>query len=427
MNQLPNELPNKLPTQKSKQISRHSPTHSSEQILRQLISFDTTSYKSNLDLIAYVRELLTKQGVESECVYDQSGEKANLYATIGPTDRPGVMLSGHTDVVPVEGQAWTTNPFALTRRDEHYIGRGTADMKGFIASALAAVPAMKAAELSTPIHLALSYDEEVGCLGVRRLISMLSTMPTQPKLAIIGEPTSMQAVTGHKGKTAFSVIVTGKSGHSAYTSDAVNAIEYAARLIAFINTLHQQRAQQGPFDQGYKVPHSTLHVGTISGGTALNIVPNRCEFVFEIRNIPTDLPDAIISEITATADKFEAQMRRTSADASIVITEKTAYPALNTAPDHPAVTFVKELLNPNESAIDSVALDPNDEVQTGKVSFGTEGGLFSQSLGVPAVVCGPGNIAQAHKPDEFLATSQLLQCDKLMHQLVQRCQHNLEF
>ena len=386
----------------------------SEQILQQLIGFDTTSYKSNLNLIDYVVELLNKFGISSECVFDQGGEKANLYATIGPAQKGGVMLSGHTDVVPVEGQAWTTDPFKLTRREGNLVGRGTADMKGFIASALAAAPMMTSAQLSTPIHLALSYDEEVGCLGVRRLIDMLQTQEVTPKVAIVGEPSSMQPVIGHKGKTAFSVKVTGKPGHSAYTADAVNAVEYAARLIAFINSLHRQRAQNGPMDQGYRVPHTTLHVGSIKGGTALNIVPESCSFVFEIRNIPEDPPDSLIEEIRSTAQRLEKDMRKVDESAQIELDQNIAYPGLSTDPNHPAVTFVRQLLPPKCGT-------------TGKVSFGTEGGLFSKDLGVPAVVCGPGDIAQAHKPDEFLATAQLAQCDTFMHQLVKRCQQPLAF
>ena len=381
------------------------------EILRQLVRFDTTSYKSNLDLIAFIREFLLEYGVSCALVPDQTDKKANLFATIGPANKAGVMLSGHTDVVPVDGQDWTNDPFTLTQQDGLLIGRGSTDMKGFIASALAAVPAMISTPLKTPIHLAFSYDEEVGCLGVRRLIDMMHGLPMPPALGIIGEPSSMHPVIAHKGKTAFSVTVQGVAGHSAYTAFAVNAVEYAARLVTSINELHRQRAIQGPFDTGYKVPHTTLHVGTISGGTALNIVPASCEFRFEIRNIPEDDPQGLVSMILQRAAQLEEEMQACHEDARINIDKDSSYPGLSTGENHAAVRFVQSLIESDASP--------------GKVSFGTEAGLFSDSLGIPCVVCGPGDIAQAHKPDEFISIEQLGQCDQLMQNLVKRCRQEL--
>ncbi len=376
----------------------------SRELLQKLLAFDTTSRNSNLALIDFVRDYLCAHGVDSTLVHDDSGAKANLYATIGPPDKPGVMLSGHSDVVPVDGQQWSSEPFELVERDGRLYGRGAADMKGFIACALAAVPALRATDLHTPVHLALSYDEEVGCLGVRRLIDMLEGLAPRPAMAIIGEPTSMALVIGHKGKRAIRVEVDGHACHSAYPSEGVNAVEYAAELIAEIRRIHARFKRHGPFDSDYRVPHTTLHVGSVSGGTAINIVPRQCRFDFEIRHLPQDDPERIIGEIQRYADEvLSAEMRAVDEHAGFRFTGLSGYPGLFTAADAQVVGFVRGLLD--------------GEAAPGKVSFGTEGGLFSQRLGIPAVVCGPGSIAQAHKPDEFVATSQLAACDTLLARL----------
>ena len=377
---------------------------SSRDILQRLVAFDTTSRNSNLALIDFVSVYLYRYGVESELVYDASGEKANLYATIGPEEKPGVMLSGHTDVVPVDGQNWSTNPFELIEKDSKLYARGSADMKGFIACVLAAVPKMVESDVQTPINLAFSYDEEIGCIGVRTLIDMLEQQPVKPAMAIIGEPTSMQAIIGHKGKCAFDVNVTGCNAHSAYTTEGVNAVIYAARLVNFIYEFQQRIVANGPFDNDYRVPYSTLHVGTIDGGTAANIVPANCRFDFEIRHLPEQDPQAIIDEIKDfAAQTLLPEMRTVFSEANIQFTEKTQYPGLFTAPDEQIVQFVKSLLGDDSH---------------GKVSFGTEGGLFSERLGVPAVVCGPGSILQAHRADEFVAVDQIDRCDRMIDRLI---------
>ena len=379
-------------------------TTNTRSILEKLVAFDTTSRNSNLELIACIQEYLHSHGVDSELVHDAEGEKANLYATIGPENKPGVMLSGHTDVVPVDGQDWSTAPFELVERDGRFYARGSADMKGFIACVLAAVPAMTSADLHTPIHLAFSYDEEIGCIGVRRLIDMLSYQPTRPAMGIIGEPTSMQVVIGHKGKCAFEVVVDGRNAHSAYTTEGVNAVIYASRLINFIHELQQRIVADGPFDDDFRVPYTTLHVGTIHGGTAANIVPAQCRFDFEIRHLPEQDPSSLVEEIRRFAtDTLLPDMLKIHADAGISFTEKTQYPGLFTAPDQEVVHFVKSLLDNNSH---------------GKVSFGTEGGLFSDRLGIPAVVCGPGSILQAHRADEFVEIGQLGTCEKMLGRLI---------
>ena len=380
-------------------------------ILADLIGFDTTSRNSNLELIRYVENYLSQHGVQSTLVHDDSGHKANLYATIGPAELGGVMLSGHTDVVPVDGQRWASDPFVLERIDDKVFGRGSADMKGFIACVLEWVPEMVAASLTTPIHIALSYDEEVGCIGVRRLLDLMEKMPVVPSMAIIGEPTNMEIVVAHKGKRGIRVNVRGASAHSAYPTEGVNAIEVAAQLIAHISEVQQDIEKKGPFDPGYRVPHTTLHVGTVRGGTALNIVPNECSFDFEIRHLPEHEIDPLIDTIQRYArDKLEPTMRLKNPDCGIDFTELFGYPALFTAPDAPVVAFVRSLLE-YDRAVE-------------QISFGSEAGLFSRRIGIPAVVCGPGSILQAHRPDEYVSVEQLEICRTMLRRLVESLSRN---
>ena len=380
-------------------------------ILADLIGFDTTSRNSNLELIRYVENYLSQHGVQSTLVHDDSGHKANLYATIGPAELGGVMLSGHTDVVPVDGQRWASDPFVLERIDDKVFGRGSADMKGFIACVLEWVPEMVAASLTTPIHIALSYDEEVGCIGVRRLLDLMEKMPVVPSMAIIGEPTNMEIVVAHKGKRGIRVNVRGASAHSAYPTEGVNAIEVAAQLIAHISEVQQDIEKNGPFDPGYRVPHTTLHVGTVRGGTALNIVPNECSFDFEIRHLPEHEIDPLIDTVQRYArDNLEPTMRLKNPDCGIDFTELFGYPALFTAPDAPVVAFVRSLLE-CDRAVE-------------QISFGSEAGLFSRRIGIPAVVCGPGSILQAHRPDEYVSIEQLETCRTMLRRLVESLSRN---
>ena len=380
-------------------------------ILADLIGFDTTSRNSNLELIRYVEDYLSQHGVQSTLVHDDSGHKANLYATIGPAELGGVMLSGHTDVVPVDGQRWASDPFVLERIDDKVFGRGSADMKGFIACVLERVPEMVAASLTTPIHIALSYDEEVGCIGVRRLLDLMEKMPVVPSMAIIGEPTNMEIVVAHKGKRGIRVNVRGASAHSAYPTEGVNAIEVVAQLIAHISEVQQDIEKNGPFDPGYRVPHTTLHVGTVRGGTALNIVPNECSFDFEIRHLPEHEIDPLIDTVQRYAtDNLEPTMRLKNPDCGIDFTELFGYPALFTAPDAPVVAFVRSLLE-CDRAVE-------------QISFGSEAGLFSRRIGIPAVVCGPGSILQAHRPDEYVSIEQLEICRTMLRRLVESLSRN---
>jgi len=361
--------------------------------MEQLVAFDTTSRDSNLDLIHFVRDYLSGHGVDSTIIRDADEPKANLYATIGPQDRPGIMLSGHTDVVPVDGQEWNSDPFRMVERNGRLYGRGTCDMKGFIALVLANIPEFLRRGLDTPIHLALSYDEEVGCLGVRHLIDLVNTLPVRPRMAIIGEPTEMQVIVAHKGKTDVNVHVRGFECHSALAPSGVNAVDYAAELIGHISRMARRVAEEGPFDDEFDVPHSTLHTGVIQGGTALNIVPKDCRFEFEIRNLPQQDPQPLLDEIYRfAADELEPRMRAVHPDTGISFDQGVQYPGLDMRPDDEAVTLVKALAGQNSHA---------------KVAFGTEGGLFQQDAQIPCVICGPGSIAQAHKPDEYLSLEQL--------------------
>ena len=381
---------------------------SAQQILQKLVSFDTTSYKSNLALVDFVQSYLTDYGINSQLVPDTSGKKANLYATIGANpeqpNQGGIMLSGHTDVVPVAGQDWFTDPFTLVEQDGKLFARGSADMKGFIALVLSRVPAMLAQPLQLPFHLAFSYDEEIGCVGVRGLLTLLEQLPVRPVMCIVGEPTSMQVVIGHKGKASYRVQVTGHACHSGQAPLGVNAVNYAAQLVVYINNMAQLSAKNGPFDYDYKVPYTTLHTGTIKGGTALNIVPNHCEFEFEIRYLAEQDPAPLVQEIEDYARlELQPKMQEVASEAGISVKQTASYPGLLIEPEAELVTYVKRLLN-NEAH--------------SKVIFGTEGGLFQQQLGIPTLVCGPGNIDQAHKANEYISLDQFALGGQFLDRLI---------
>ena len=379
---------------------------STVELLARLVSFDTTSARSNLDLIHFIRDYLDGFGIPSQLIADDSGAKANLLATIGPADVPGVVLSGHTDVVPAIEEGWTSPPFELHERDGKLFGRGTADMKGFIAAVLAQVPALLSAGLKNPVHFAFSYDEEVGCLGVRKLLPRLAELPAKPWLCIVGEPTMMRTVIGHKGKVACETRVRGHACHSAQAPLGVNAIEYAAELITFIRSEAKRIRCDGPFDEAYVIPHTTLNVGPMSGGHATNIVADSCTFSWEIRHLPDQDPQVLIDRIRAyAAERLEPQMTAIAPETGFAINETNAYPGLDMNANDKAVSFLSQLTGQNS---------------IGKVDFGTEGGFFQKSAGIPALVCGPGDIADAHKRDEFVALDQLKAADAFLAKLTER-------
>ena len=373
-------------------------------MIDRLIAFDTTSRNSNLELMDYVRGYLAGHGVESELIYNDERSKANLYATLGPTDRGGIALSGHTDVVPIDGQDWSTDPWTVSERDGKLYGRGACDMKSFIAVALAFVPKLLERPLTIPIHLSLSHDEEVGCIGVRSLIAALQERPVRPKACIIGEPTDMKVINAHKGKFSMRCHMRGFEAHSSLAPKGVNAIDAAAKVIVKLQALARRKAEHGPFDPAYDVPHTTVHTGLINGGTQLNIVPGACAFEFEIRNLPADDPEVLFAEIKAyVEDKVVPAMQAVQPETGCSWEPMSHFPGLDTAEDADVVTLAKALSGGNT---------------TGKVAFGTEAGRF-QEAGMPAVVCGPGSIEQAHKPDEFVALEQVALCERFMGRLVE--------
>jgi len=372
--------------------------------LEKLIGFPTVSRTSNLELIEWVRATLAAHGIAATLVHDPSGTRANLYASVGPEDVPGVLLSGHTDVVPAEGQQWTVPAFEMTQRDGKVYGRGSADMKGFVACALAAMVQAAGQDLARPLQLALSYDEEIGCVGVRRLLDVLEIAPVKPMLCVVGEPTLMQVATGHKGKMALHAVCHGVEGHSALAPKALNALHLACDFVSSLRQAQARLAETGARDPGYDVPYSTIHVGRMEGGKALNIVPNQCTLDFEIRHLAADDPDALLDGLREDAGRIADEARRRFPQAGIDIDTVNAYPGLDTHPASDAVAFIESLLPPGGERV--------------KVAFGTEGGLFTRRLDVPVVVCGPGSIGDAHRSDEFVALAQLQACDAFMGRLL---------
>src|SRR5882724_3838622 len=379
-----------------------APSAAARAMIERLVAFKTVSRDSNMGLIEWVRDYLHGQGAKTRLTHDATGKKANLFATLGDSKKPGLILSGHTDVVPVDGQDWSTDPFVATERDGKLFARGSADMKGFIGIALTQAPKFVAAlnenRLDAPLHYALSYDEEVGCLGVRGLIRDLEENAIRPAGCVVGEPTSMQPIIAHKGMHRFHCSVRGREAHSSYVTHGVNAIEYAARLVVFIRQLADRLAQSEQRDYGFTVPYSTLSTGLIQGGIATNVIPSRCEFHFDMRTLPQASADAIYQEIRRYAEALAAEMRSIDANSGI---------------DLQWVSQTVGLAASETDAIVQWAMQLSNNATVGKVSYGTEAGLF-QKMGVPAVICGPGDIAEAHRPNEFVTLDQLAQCEKFM-------------
>ena len=379
-------------------------------ILDRLLAFDTVSSKPNMALMDYVKGLLEGAGLGVTLVPDPSGGKANLFASTGPKGAGGVMLSGHTDVVPVEGQLWTKPPFALTEVEGRYYGRGAADMKGFVACAIEAMLDAARRPLKVPLHLALSYDEEIGCMGVRSLIDLMTSAPVKPRFCIVGEPTGMQVATGHKGKVALRATCVGREGHSALAPLALNALHLGADFLGAVRRLQAEVATSGLRDGDYDVPYSTLHVGKMSGGVQVNIVPNLAVLDFEIRSLAGEDVAGLIARLEAEAEAIVAPLRAEFPEAAIRVERLWDYPGLGTPSDGEVVRFVKGLTGANGTI---------------KVAFGTEGGLFDARLGVPTVICGPGSMAQGHKPDEFVAVEQIERCRGMLAALVGRLEDGI--
>jgi acetylornithine deacetylase len=361
-----------------------------KEMLARLVSFNTESQRSNLELIRFCRDYLAAHGVESTVVPSPDGLKANLYATVGPQVAGGIVLSGHTDVVPVEGQDWSSDPWTLTERDGKLHGRGSCDMKGFDAIALALVPEMLAAGLKRPVHIALSYDEEVGCIGARYLIEAMAEAGIAPAAVIVGEPSMMQVVTGHKGGTRMKTSVRGHAVHSSRVDIGVPAVMVAGKLIAWHDDVMAENKAGAEPGNPFEPPYSTLHVGVVEGGTAVNITAEHCAFSHEVRVVPGDATD-YVARYRARIAELEAGMKAIAPETGIVMEITSQTPPLAPERDGAAETLARRLTGDNASHV---------------VAYGTEGGLF-QAAGWSTVVCGPGDIAQAHQPDEFITLAQL--------------------
>lgn len=387
-----------------------APSQAALDMIDRLIGFPTVSRDSNLGLIEFARDHLAKLGVKPRLVYDASRRKANLFCTLADDAQrvktAGIVLSGHTDTVPVDGQDWASDPFKASHRDGKIHGRGTADMKGFIAIALAWAPKFLAAQKTMPLHLSLTFDEETTFIGVNTLVADLAEAGIRPAGCIIGEPTDMQAIVAHKGKRDFCCKVRGREAHSSQTPAAVNAIEYAAQIIAFIRAQADRLSREEPKDTRFAVPHSTLQTGVIHGGIAVNVVPRDCRFDFEMRNVPATAHDAMTQPILDYArGELLPQMKRVAPEADIAFEMGMDLPAFGIAPDAPVVRWAMDLAR-------------TAHLGTGAVGFATEASVF-QRVGIPTVVLGPGSIDQAHKPDEYISYAQVAACEAFFARLIE--------
>lgn len=377
------------------------------ELLDQLVAFPTVSRDSNLPLIHCVQDHLQQHGIASTLVPNDDGDKSNLYATIGPNVAGGVVLSGHTDVVPIDGQPWSSDPFTVTEKDGLLYGRGTCDMKAFIATALALLPEMN--DLKYPIHLALSYDEEVGCTGAPRMIEQLQTQIPTPSAVIVGEPTEMQVVTAHKGIVASRTTITGHEAHSSQTHTGVSAVMTAARLVTYLDDMAQALQANTPSGNGFEPAWTTVHVGTIAGGTAMNIIARHCDFVWDVRNIPHDDPQEVLDRFEHYCnEEMLPRMREIAPETSIQTEQFARTPAFRHEPESAAVKLAQALTH---------------DASFSMVPFAAEAGLFQQA-GFSTVICGPGSIDQAHKPDEFISLEQLDKGVAFMRKLIQHLSAN---
>jgi acetylornithine deacetylase len=380
---------------------RYSPV----EMIETLVAFDTTSRESNLEMIRFVEDYLRGHGIDSTLIFNDDESKANLVATIGPAaSRGGVVLSGHSDVVPVDGQTWSTDPFRVVEREERLYGRGTCDMKGFLAVALALAPEFKEHDLRSPIHIVLTYDEETDCSGAVRLMQALPKIGLAPRAVIIGEPTEMRIINAHKGQCTLETVIVGQEAHSSATHLGVNAIEVAAELIAFLGTLSKELETRRSPLEGMAPPFSTINVGTIAGGQQFNIVPAACRFEWEFRAVPGHDADEIIARFESYSAELLTGMRKKFSGAAIDTTVTSDIAPFVPEDDSPAETLVKSLVGANEASA---------------IAFGTEAPCYQQA-GMSVVVFGPGSIDQAHKPDEYIALDQIDACVAFMRRLMGR-------
>ncbi len=378
-------------------------TYSARDMLSRLVSFDTTSRGSNLELVSFVEDYARSYGLSPRRIPNPEGTKSNLLITVGPQEPGGVILSGHTDVVPVDGQPWDTDPFSMVERDGKLFGRGTSDMKAFSAVILSLLPELTRRPLRTPVHIALSYDEEVGCLGVRPMIADIVKSVPMPRLAIIGEPTDMKVVNAHKGIRSFRTTVTGREAHSSQTDKGVNAVMVAAELIMHLSKLAEDMRRRGDPSGRFDPPYTTVQSSTIEGGTALNILARHCTFQWEFRYLPGTSQDEVLESFNTYAlNEVLPRLKRIAPEADIETKVRAHVPALVAVNGCPAEALAKQLTGRNHAEA---------------VSYGTEAGLF-QEAGIPSVVCGPGSILQAHKPNEFIEISQVEACEQFIRRLI---------
>lgn len=372
-----------------------------EAILSKLVAIKSLPGAANHDITDCLRSHLAHAGVEVTVLPGPEGDRHNIFATVGPRDKPGYILSGHSDVVSVDNQVWASDPFTLTRRSDRLHGRGTTDMKGFLACMLAILPELAAMPLRRPVHLAFSYDEEIGCRGVGHMIARLPELCAPPAGAIIGEPSGMRPVLSHKGKQALEIHVTGKAGHSSDPGLGENALYAAADMVVHIRELAEQLAAGGPFDPRFHPPHSTCQAGVLRAGVAVNIIPDNAEIQFEARAIPGVDPRSLSQTIVQRIDELNERARASGRQLSASWRELSSYPALPPCEDQGFVTLMESL-----SGMASVQA----------VSYGTEAGLYHQA-GIPSIICGPGDISRAHAPDEFILPSELQDCLAMMRRL----------
>ena len=376
---------------------------SAVEILDQLVAFDTVSRNSNLELVGWLRDYLGRHGIEHTVLPSPDGTKANVFATIGPPDRPGIVLSGHTDVVPVDGQAWQHDPFRLTQEGDRLYGRGTSDMKGYVACILAIAPSLHAAKLRTPVHLALSYDEEVGCLGVPGILQHMQAQGLRPAAAVIGEPSRMGVVNGHKGSCGMLTRVEGLSCHSSRTDLGVNAVFFATDLIGVMRRRAEALAAAPDSVGVFDPPYTTVSVGVVHAGTARNAIPGDCSIEWDIRATKPGMVEAVQSDVRDYADTVIVPAMRARHPGAQVVTEM--------------VYDVPPLIPQPGSAAEVLAQRLSGSNATGTVPYGSEAGAF-QAAGIPSVICGPGDIAQAHTADEWIEAAELEACMRFLDRLV---------
>ncbi len=374
-------------------------------MLARLVAFDTTSARSNLDCVDFVRATLSDAGIECQVIPDATGQKAALHAIIGPRVEGGIALSAHTDCVPVEGQAWHADPFRLRREDGRLVARGAVDMKGFVACILAAAPALRARDLKRPVHICLSFDEETTFAGAPLLVGRLPEAGPPPAMCIVGEPTGMAPVVAHKGYASWNVVVTGLTGHSSLTHRTANALEAAAEAVAILKRIARRLAREGRRGAGFEPPWTTIHTGTFQAGTILNIVPDHAEFVFEIRSVPGDEAEALLAELQAElAREVLPELRTVAPGAGFTFTRRCTAPPCSLSETSPLLALVQDC-----GAVGAPR----------RVPYGTEAGVF-QAAGIASIVCGPGEVAQAHQPEEWIAETQLMACMDFLDRLGSR-------